>query len=234
MMAEAKKKETVKQDPELKAAAEASTAATNEARKAPKAKKSGVGVLRKKGTSQTRDFFPSKIPYPEGIHGENFELYGPAGFASYVPEGTDISVYSNDQEFMIDPEKVKVLWFQNPDRNLAKKRLYMIKGIHQDGRLTQFPFESQIQNNAGGDPNDAIGLHRYERKGVHLLIDWTTLIPIYCAAWGCFAAAAQNGNHIAFCGLRHADHTLPNRHKGEGGAAMGMFSKGVTTSRTWT
>ncbi len=215
-------------------AAKALTNAVNEKRnQAPEDKTSGVGVLRKKGSAQTGKFFPSEIPYPAGIHGENYELYGPAGFASFIPTGTDIAVYSSNQEFMIDEDKVSVLYFQNPGRNLPKKRLYTVKAIHRDGRLVQLPFETQIQNNAGGDPEDAIGLHRYERKGIHILIDWTTLIPIYCASWGCFAAAAQNGEFVAFCTLRHAQHTLPNQHKGEGGAAMGMFSKGSTTSRVW-
>jgi hypothetical protein len=232
-MATPKKKVEEVLDTDQQAAAEASTKAANEKRKAPKDKKSGVGVLRKKGSSQTREFFPSKIPYPAGIHGEDFELYGPSGFASFVPKDVDISVYSNDQEFMIDEDKVKVLYFQNAGRNLPKKRLYTVKAIHRDGRLVQLPFELQIQNNAGGDPEDAIGLHRYERKGIHVLIDWDTLIPVYCAAWGCFAAAAQNGENVAFCSLRHAQHTLPNQHKGGNASAMDMFSKGSTTSRTW-
>lgn len=219
-------------DEDQLAAAEASAAAINEKRKAPDVK-SGVGVLRKKGSSQSRDFFPSEIPYPAGIHGEDFELYGPSGFASFIPKDTDVAVYSSDQEFMIDESKVTVLWFQNAGRNLPKKRLYTIKGIHRDGRLVQLPFELQIQNNAGGDPEDAIGLHRYERKGIHVLIDWDTLIPIYCGSWGCFAAAAQNGDHVGFCTARHAQHTLPNQHKGDNAVAMGQFSQGSTTSRTW-
>lgn len=215
-------------------AAEALTKAVNEKRKqAPEDKKSGVGVLRKKGSAQSGKFFPSEVPYPAGIHGEDYEFYGPSGFASFVPDGTDIAVYSSNQEFMIDEEKVKVLWFQTAGRNLPKKRLYTVKAIHRDGRLVQLPFETQIQNNAGGDPEDAIGLHRYERKGIHVLIDWDTLIPVYCASWSCFAAAAQNGDHVAFCTARHQQHTLPNQQKGDSGAAMGVFSQGSTTTRTW-
>ncbi len=225
-------KPKVVQDPEQLAAAEASTAAANAKRKI-ESKKSGVGVLRRKGSAQTAKFFPSEIPYPAGIHGEDFELYGPAGFASFVPEGTDRAVHSTDQEFMIDEERVRVLHFQQPGRNLPKKRLYTVKAIHRDGRLVQLGFEAQIANNAGGDPEDAIGLHRYERKGMHILIDWTTLIPVYCAAWGCFAAAAQNGNFVGFCSQRHGQHTLPNQQSGDLGQAIGMFSKDSTTSRTW-
>lgn len=193
----------------------------------------GVGVLRKKGSGNSGKYFPSDIPYPKHIHGENFELYGPQGFASYVPDGTDIATYSSEQEFVIDPDKVEVLYFQTPGRNLPKKRLYTIKGIHKDGRLRQFGYEEQIQNTAGGDPEDAIGLHRYQRKGIHMLIDWDTMIPVYCGAWGCFAQADQTGEAVGFCSLRHAAHTLPNKYKEGDVAMMGMFSQGSTTTRTW-
>ena len=213
--------------------AEAMTVAQAVAVKKPEAKKSGTGVLRKKGSAQSGKFFPSDIPYPKELHGEDFEFYGPNGFAAFIPEGTDIASYSTEQEFMIDPEKVEVLWFQQAGRNLPKKRLYTIKGLHKDGRLRQFPFEDQIQNQAGGDPEDAIGLHRYLRKGIHLFIDMTTFIPLYCGAWGCFAQAAQKGEFIAFCSMRHAMHTLPNKYKEQDTAMMGMFSQGSTTSRVW-
>lgn len=200
---------------------------------APEARKSGVGVLRKRGQAQSGKYFPSDIPYPAGIHGENFELYGPSGFAAFIPEGTAVATYSSEQEFMIDPKRVEVLWFQTAGRNLPKKRLYTIKGIHKDGRLRQFGFEEQIQNTAGGDPEDAIGLHRYQRKGIWLLIDWETMIPVYCGAWGCFAQADQGGEAVAFCSLRHAAHTLPNKYKEGDQAMMGLFSKNSTTSRVW-
>ena len=193
----------------------------------------GVGVMRKRGSAQSGKFFPSDIPYPKEVHGEDFEFYGSNGFAAFLPEGTKVSAYSSEQEFMIDPEKVEVLWFQKAGRNLPKKRLYTIKGLHKDGRLRQFPFEDQIQNQAGGDPEDAIGLHRYLRKGIHLFIDLQTFIPVYCAAWGCFAQAADKGEFIAFCSLRHAMHTLPNKYKESDTAMMGMFSQGSTTSRVW-
>ncbi len=119
--------------------------------------------------------------------------------------------------------------------NYVKKRLYNIKGIHKDGRIVPLPFEDQIQNNAGGDPEDAIGLHRYARKGIYILIDWETMIPVYCGAWGCFAQAQQKGEHVAFCSLRHATHTLPNKYKEKGAEVgmMSMFSQGSTTSRVW-
>ncbi len=196
---------------------------------------SGVGVLRKKGGPSNRSKIElSDVPYPEGIHGEDFENYGPQGAAATFPTG-EIAAYSSDQEFVITPEKVKFLSFDRPGRNLPKKRLYNVKAIHKDGRLVQLPAEAQIQNNAGGDPEDAIGLRRYQRKGIHVLIDWNTLVPVYCAAWDCWAAASGAGNFAAFCSFRHAKHTLPNRFRGgeDGEIAQGLFSEGVTAQNVW-
>jgi hypothetical protein len=200
--------------------------------------RSGLGVLRKRGDSsgagspgaEMRD---SDIPYPKDIHGDNFEHYGPAGMYAKIPEGTKIEGYSSEQEFMIDPEDVEFLSFDRPGRNLPKKRLYNIKGIHKDGRFGQFGFEPQIGNNAGGDPEDAIGLRRKQRKGIHLLIDWDTLVPVYCAAWGCWAQAEPGGNYVGFCTLRHAQHTLPNAYKGGSEISKGLMESGVTTRNVW-
>lgn len=192
-------------------------------------------VVRKRGESQGQgQLIDSDIPYPEGIHGEDFEFYGPAGFGATVPLDTEMAAYSVDQEFVIDPEKVKTLKFTAAGQNLPKKRLYNIKGIHQDGRIVQLPFELQIQNNAGGDPEDAIGLRRYQRKGIYILIDWTNLAPIYCAAWDCWARASNIGQFIGFCTERHARHTLPNQYKGAGEIVQGLLEQGATTSNTWS
>ncbi len=126
-----------------------------------------------------------------------------------------------------------MLHFQKPGRNLPKKRLYTIKAFHRDGRLVQLPFEPQIQNNAGGDAEDAIGLRRYERKGIHVLVNWSTLMPVYCASWGCFAQAGQDGMYAGFCSKKHAMHTLPNQYKNAGEITTGIFGENATTSRTW-
>lgn len=195
----------------------------------------GVGVLRTKGDGPGRGsaLRESDIPYPAEVHGEDFEHYGPQGFATNIPREVEIAAYSGDQEFIIVPEKVRNLMFQKPGRNLPKKRLYTIKAIHKDGRLTQLGFEQQIQNNAGGDPEDAIGLRRYQRKGIHLLINFETLVPVYCAAWDCWAEAAQGGSFIGFCSQRHAQHTLPNQYKDAGAIVSGIFGENATTSRTW-
>lgn len=220
---------------DLKEAAEATQKISEERRKKKAAETQGVGVLRTRGGGQGRDksFEPSDIPYPEGIHGEDFEFYGPSGFAAEIPEGTDIAAFTDEQGFVINPDKIKVLHFQKPGRNLPKKRLYTIKALHKDGRLVQLPFEPQIQNNAGGDLEDAIGLRRYQRKGIHILIDWQTFMPVYCAAWGCFAQAEQSGQAAGFCSQRHAMHTLPNKYKNAGEITTGIFGENATGTRTW-
>jgi len=195
---------------------------------------SGTGVLRKKNTGPgSIELIESNIPYPVEHHGDDFSLYGPQGMASFIPKDVVIAAYSGDQEFVIRPERVKNLMFARPGMNLPKKRLYTIKAIHKDGRLVQLPFEQQIQNNAGGDPEDAIGLRRYQRKGIKVLIDFDTLIPVYCAAWDCWAQSAYDGAFIGFCHQRHAKHTLPNQYKDAGAIVGGIFGENATTSRTW-
>ena len=236
-MAEVKETEIKAEAEDLKAVAEEMAQLSNERRAAAEAtSESGVGVLRTQGKSRGRrkDFFPSDVPYPEGIHGDNFEFYGPSGFAAEIPDGTEIAAYASEQGFVINPDKVRVLYFQKPGRDLPKKRLYTMKAIHRDGRLVQLPFEPQIQNNAGGDPEDAIGLRRYERKGIHILVDWATLMPVYCASWGCLAQAEQGGQFAGFCSEKHARHTLPNRYKDAGAITSGIFGQNATTSRTWS
>ena len=220
-------------DEELIEAAKASAAQASKTREDEV--KSGVGVLRRRGTGPGAgsDMLPSDIPYPVDLHGDDFEQYSPSGFAATIPAGTAIAGFSGDQEFMIDPEKVKTLMFAKAGKNLPKKRLYTIKALHPDGRLVQLPFEAQLQNNAGGDPADAIGLRRYQRKGIRVLIDFNTLIPVYCAAWDCWAQAASGGAFVGFCSERHARHTLPNQYKNAGAIVSSIFGEGATTSRTW-
>lgn len=230
--------------PEMEESAKASAAKATKDRAAEE-QASGVGVLRRRGQGPGRnELFDSDVPYPVEAHGKDFEFYGPQGQAASIPEGTDIETYSIDQEFVIDPEKVKTFKFKAPGQNLPKKRLYTVKALHKDGRLVQLGFEDQIQNNAGGDPEDAIGLRRYQRKGITVLINWSTLVPLYCAAWGCWAQAStvdEDGEYVpldpsfpGFCSQRHAMHTLPNKYKNSGEILSGMFGEGATTSRTWS
>lgn len=230
----AKDEEALTSEEMIEAAKASAKQATKAREEAKDEQKSGVGVMRRRGSSLSQKAVISDEPYPDEVHGEDFEQYGPQGFAAVIPEGTEIEAYSIDQEFMIDPEKVAGLPFTAAGRNLPKKRLYNVKAIHRDGRIVQLPFEEQIQNNAGGDLEDAIGLRRYQRKGIKLLIDMQTLVPVYCAAWDCWAKADNTGNFVGFCSERHAQHTLPNRYKDASAITTGMFGANATTSRTWS
>ncbi len=210
-----------------KEAAKASAQAATTKRKT----KSG---LRKRGGNKRVELTPSDIPYPEGIHGEDYEFYSAVGFAAVIPEDTEISPYTEEQEFYLNEDRLKVLYFDRPGRNLPKKRLYNIKGIHKDGRFVQIPHVLTVENNAGGDPADAIALRRAQRKGIHLLLhDWETLRPIYCGAWDCWAKAAEDGNWVGFCTLKHAQHTKPNAYKGASEITQGLMEQGVTTTHLW-
>ena len=112
--------------------------------------RSGVGVLRKTGGGAgSTKLELSDIPYPEGIHGEDFELYGPMGQAAVIPDGVEIAPSVAEQEFVLDEDKVSFLSFDRPGRNLPKKRLYCVKAIHKDGTLVQLGWEAQIQNSPG-------------------------------------------------------------------------------------
>lgn len=194
-----------------------------EAKTAPKNKRTlaGGGGSRVKLTE-------SDIPRPE----LDRELMKPTAFGTST-DGLEVTGSVDTQQFYIEEDKVENLWFAEPGQNLPKKRLYTIKALHQDGRLVQLPSEPQIQNNAGGDPEDFIGLQRYARKGIKLLVtDTQTMTPLYCAAWDCWARAEHGNDFPGFCSQRHAVHTLPNRFKGAGDV-LGAFGRDATTSRTW-
>lgn len=209
------------------ALAEASIKVLNEKRKAESEAPPTdfVTPRTRRGGSVREAIAASDVPTPSELDPGNF---GPTAFAA-KPVG-EITGQQDTQQFVLDPEKVKFLHFQNPGQNLPKKRLYTIKAFKPEGGLVQLPFEPQIQNNAGGDPEDAIGLRRYARKGYLLLMDPITLQPVYCAAWGCWA---QADGKTGFCSVRHAAHTLPNMYKDAGEIVSGLMSQGVTTSRTW-
>ncbi len=137
----------------------------------------------------------------------------------------------SETEFHLDEEKMSGLPFADANLPLPDKHLYTIKCVRPDGSIVQVGFEEQIQNTAGGELEDAIGLRRYDRKpGWTVLIDWNTLIPVYCPAWGCWAHADPEFNF--FCSLSHAGKTLPNM--GQSAIRQGLKEGGVTTSRMWS
>lgn len=164
------------------------------------------------------------------------DLFGPTAFAA-KPVGEITGSYET-QEFELDEDKARFVHFRHPGGNLPAKRLYTVKAMQPNGTLVQLPFEDQINNTAGSDRSDAIGLRRYERKGYRIFMDWNTLQPLYCAAYGCFAAALgineeYAGQYRHFCGQAHAQLTLPNQFSEAGAVMEGLMSQGATTSRVW-
>lgn len=209
---------------EMKQAAEASLAVLNEERERQEEGGSTFDRVRRRPGTRDQSFIASDIDVPTELDPDEF---GPSAFSA-VMQGKITG--SDTQEYSLDRLKATKLHFQRPGANLPKKRLYTIKAFNRSGVLIQLPFEPQVQNNAGGDPQDAIGLHRYQRKGHILLIDWQTFQPVYCAAWDCWA---QADGVTGFCSERHAKHTLPNKYKDAGAIVAGLMEQGVTTSRTW-
>jgi hypothetical protein len=184
---------------------------------------------RRKRGGNSGQISESDMLFPE----MDFDEYGPTAWGAST-DNLEVTGSTDTQEFFLDAAKLKHLPVMAPGTNLPKKRLYTVKALHRDGRLVQLGAELQIQNNAGGDPEDMIGLRRYQRKGLHVLIDFETGTPWYCAAWGCFAKALTDGRFVGFCDERHAKHTLPNAYKNAGQIMAGLMEQGVTTSRTWS
>jgi hypothetical protein len=177
------------------------------------------------------------MPWPE----IDFEaLYPTSYFAVIDKQGESL----DDIEFHVDEDKLVGLAFAKPDLQIRSKSLYVVKGLQPDGRIIQIPFEDQINNTAAGDREDALGLRRYERRGITLFWDWASFLPIYCAHIDCWARAmvpelgAKYPQHRAaantgFCSLRHQARTLPNMFDEAGNVRQGLMSAGVTTSRLW-
>lgn len=184
------------------------------------------GSRTRRSSRRASVYHDPAYPIPEGIM--DSDLLSPTSFLAKVLE---VGEFTDDTVFQIDPEKAKGLPFHQPNRNLQRKSLYTIKAVKPDGRLVQIPFEAQLMNNAGGDPADAIGLRREQRKGTILLVEWDTLIPLYCPAADCYAKA--NPEFTYFCHPRHRALTLPNNFNDAGEIQKTMMSHGVTTSRVW-
>lgn len=114
------------------------------------------------------------------------------------------------------------LFFEEPGQPLAGKRLVTIKAITPTGVILQLPFEPQINNQVGGDPQDMLGLLKYTRKGYILLWDkqYNTL---FCKAWDCWAKG--QAQFEGFCCAPHKMYTSPD-------APASTLGSGVTTRRT--
>lgn len=223
---------------EAKAQAAADRAARASAFKAGQSE--DLSASRTRGTRKGTRFgaAPSLVPWPE----LDFDFVAPTAYFAVVDA---LAEFTDDVEFHLDAEKLRGLPFTKPGGSIPNKPLYTIKAVHQDGRLVQLPFEDQINNQIAADTLDAVGLRKYLRKGVKILINWDTLVPVYCAAWDCWAPAItpenageypafRNAANTGFCSIAHASKTLPNMYDDEGGIRQGLMANGVTTSRIWS
>lgn len=194
---------------------------TEETKTAPKTE---FAQPRRKGQLRDVQIEPSEIPAPE-IANEDFSPQAFAAVNIFNEEGEATG------EFYIDEQKAKWLWFARPGGQIPARPSYTVKAMHKDGRLTQIPFEPQINNTAAGDLSDAIGLTRARRKGLHVFIDWDTMLPVYCPASDCWAMG--NAKWQGFCSPQHANRTLPNTFNEAGEVLQGLMSRNATTSRVW-
>lgn len=178
------------------------------------------------------------IPWPASLDYDNFF---PTAYAAVVEK---LGETIDDTEFSLDEDKLVGLAFAKPNVSGGNRPLYVVKAITQDGRIVQLPFEDQINNTVAGDRSDAIGLRRYAREGFIVLIDWNTLVPLYCAALDCWARAmvpelegqypAHRGvTNSGFCSAKHRAGTMPFQFTDAGEIKQGLMSQGVTTSRVW-
>jgi hypothetical protein len=234
---ETPKDEETQPDEEIIAHDTAVTISPEEAREmALAARKAQLSQRRSANTGRARAVeHDPNYPWPD----LNPDELTPVAMAAEIVE---LGETFEDHIFTLNEEILQGLPFHAPALRVQRKALYTVKAVHRDGRLVQLPFEEQINNTGGADLMDAIGLRRYQRKGIAILIDWNTMVPIYCAAFDCWArsmvpalvsrfpqhAAAVNSG---FCSHLHASWTLPNQFDDAGAIQAGLLSKGVTTSR---
>ena len=206
---------------------------------------SGTPPIRTLGRGDlSRKMHGSNLPNPVDY---SSPLIGPTAFGAVVvkhrrDDNPKKGLPQGEIEFYLEPTQVDNLKFQSPGLPLPKKKLYTVKAFKPNGTLTQLPFERQHNNQAAGDIQDAIGLRRYERKGFIILIDWKTMIPIYCGAAECYARAhviSMNEEYpehavmanTGFCSALHANHTSANRFNRDGSLRNSGFGEGATTTR---
>lgn len=198
-----------------------------------------------RGRGSAREMYPSDLPNPVDY---DSDLIGPSAYGAVVvksrrPDNPKKGLPQDEIEFYLDPVKVKYLQFQKPGLPLPKKKLYTVKAFKPNGALTQLPFERQHNNQAAGDMQDAIGLRRYQRKGFIVLMDFQTMLPVYCGAAECYARAhvpemdemypehARMAN-TGFCSALHANHTSANRFNRDGSPRGTAFGDQATTTRS--
>lgn len=200
------------------------------------ARESGVKVFRR-GERQSELRVLDIYPFPA-----DFDVEGIAPTSYLAQPVGDITGFIDTQEFTVIEERLKGLVFDKPARDLEKgATLKTVKALKPMGGLVQLPWEAQINNGAGGDVSDMVGVRRYQKKGYHLFLDPVTGLPMYCYTLNCWAAAMvpqlvgdypQHSQAIGtgFCSLKHFTFSSPNEAKKFLTGYTGMFSDGATTT----
>ena len=211
-------------------AAKADLKAKNEARA------EGRKVFRR-GEGQSALRVLDIYPFPA-----DFDVEGIAPTSYLAQPVGEITGYIDTQEFTIIEDRLKGLVFDKPARDLEKNHnLRTIKALKPMGGLVQLPWANTINNAAGGDEADMVGVRRYQKKGYHLFLDPQTGQPMYCYSLNCWAAAMvpalvqEYPEHTGalgtgYCSLRHFQMTAPNEAKRFLTGYTGMFSDGATTT----
>lgn len=219
--------------PELQAAIDADLAKVNEARA------SGIKIRTFANAGTASKLYVSdlyELPMALDLDG-----IAPTSYLAQ-PEG-DITGAVHTQTFSIREERLLGLMFDQPSRRLEQGRaLRVVKALKPNGNLVQIPIEGQINNAAAGNPEDAIGVRHYARKGYIILMDLEAFLPVYCLARNCWAAAMVPGlskrfpAHVdvigsGYCSYDHMVFVEPNLARNAAG--LGMFGLNATTTRSW-
>jgi hypothetical protein len=177
---------------------------------------------------------------------KEFDLEGLAPTSYLTEVHGEITGAVDTQEFTIIEERLGGLLFDRPARDLERgAQLKVVKALKPSGDLIQVPWEMQINNTAGGDYGDAIGVRRMARKKYFVFLDFETGQPIYCFSNNCWAAAMvpalastypEHAQAIGtgYCSLKHFGYTAPNEANKFLTGYGGMFSAGATTTQSRT
>ena len=107
-------------------------------------------------------------------------------------------------------------------RKVPWKNMKVMKALQVDsdgiltGNVSQLPWEATVNNGVSGNPEDQIGLKKYERKGFILLVE-SDGTPIYSTLWDDWAEY-------------DAEYEAKIRHRNQG--ESGKFGQNATTSKT--
>lgn len=106
---------------------------------------------------------------------------------AYVQEDKD-SGYVNTKKFKKQTLKFTAQGKYPDGRKVPFKNMKTMKALQVDpdgivtGNVVQLPWEATVNNGVAGDPNDQIGLKKYERKGFIFCVE-TDGTPIFSTLW---------------------------------------------------